>query len=85
MTLNKVKEEGVKKITKEFIKYGSGEKHQDIVNTLIKEIFYDTGNAKEFHKAGASDEVNVFGIEKVLLSGQNMYVNDINKLTYKII
>lgn len=71
----------MKEISKEFIRYASGKKHKDIVDTLIHEIYVDTGNYDSFLKAID------FGSELTnnLLSGQSIYVKDINKLTYKIV
>lgn len=71
----------MKTLTKEFIKYGSGEDHERIIQTLIKEIYVDNGKFKQFQDAGT------FGLElsNNLIAGQNIYVDDINKLTYSII
>ena len=71
----------MKEVTKEFIRYASGAKHKEILDTLIHEIYVDTGNYNAFLKAVD------FGSELTnnLLSGQSIYVKDTNKLTYKII
>ena len=71
----------MREVTREFLKYGNGEMYSKIKETLIKEIYMDNGKLKEWQDACT------FGLSDIdcLIAGQNIYVEDVSKLTYKIV
>ena len=79
-----MKEDLSKKVTKEFIDLGSGEMHGKIVDTLIKEIYLDTGNQEAWNVDRARIGYDFGTLSQVLMSGQSLYANE-RKLTYTII
>lgn len=72
-------------ISKEFIKYGKGDVHNQIVNTLIKELYVDTNVGLKVYQ----DSVLFCGGDRVadiLESAFNIYKHKLNNnLTYIII
>jgi hypothetical protein len=75
----------MKEISEEFIKYGSGDKHQQIVNTCIKEYFVDSGvGIKKY-----TDAILDLGGENagyILKNALNIYQEKINyPLSYLIV